>query len=169
MNAVGIDPGLTGYVCRIYINEIDSSNGIRVGFYPLSYNKTRTCMTASLFGVFDDASYVAIEQLGYMGISKGNSLFTMAQCFGALTQCVEQSYAGEIRYVRPCDWKRVAGLSGKAKSESVAIFQSLVPEFGKVKHDQAEAFLLAVGYKKGESTDDVRKRLLDSYGRTKYN
>lgn len=153
----GIDPGLSGQICRVSVHQ----NGIWCGFIPLEYNKSRTRMITDLSRVFDGAKWVVIEQLAYIGVAKGRSLFTMAQCFGALTQCVEQSYDGEIRYVRPCDWKRAAGLINKTKKESVNIFYSIFPKFSRnVTHDQAESFLLSVGYLDGECKSDILTRCL---------
>jgi hypothetical protein len=152
MLIVGIDPGLTGAVARMYVD--DHSGKFNAAVFPLAVeNKSVNAdvLEAHIFG----ADVVVLEQVGTQPGWGAASCFNFGRCVGAIESVLQLSQMGGgiQRILRPGPkvWKKLL-LSGtkKDKDASLALARDLFPGVNlvppgcrKQSHDFAEALLLA--------------------------
>lgn len=163
---IGFDPGHDGCMCIVDVLDDGTSSVTWTDIYTEAFGDFVAVDFEKL--QHEVAPYMAriasvrVELLGYIGITKGKGLFEMGRCYGQLTQCVEMLFHDivDVIYTAPKHWKRDAGLTG-LKKDSVDLVKALLnqPEM-RLRHDEAEAFLIAIDYKSGEKITDSFKRLL---------
>lgn len=169
---VGIDPGKSGAVAAL----VDQNKTLWL--FMLEHDDDGLVDSAGLVRFFrilkekaaSEGSYcsVTLEKLHYIPQKMGGgSIFQMARSFGALESVLSLLRLESLVKLRPCDWKKQAGLIGKDKKasvdlaclrleelgvEKVQLYKTSSGEFFTVQrkmfqklseHDVAEAFLLA--------------------------
>jgi crossover junction endodeoxyribonuclease RuvC len=153
---VGIDPGLTGAFGVIY--EGDVITYAKVFDIPVQRvadkGFVKNAVNASQFAhdlfeqVTEWPSGVVLEHTSAMPGQGVGSMFSMGDSFGCLRGVLEALQL-EVTLVRPAEWKKEMGLTGKQKDGALDMARQLFPEISvsrlgrKKDHNRAEALLLA--------------------------
>jgi len=138
---MGFDPGLTGGIAVIHNGKL-----VAVHEMPVLGGKVDGLgIDEILSEVEPDVCYV--EQLQAFPKNGVIASFSLGYSYG-VTVGVIQANAVKLVQVRPTEWKKKMGLTGKDKNASRGLARELFPEFASsfklVKHDGvAEAALIA--------------------------
>ena len=140
MVVAGIDPGMRGAIAVIG----EGIGVMRVLDTPMMPDK-RTYNICDMSSISHWISYntdfVSIEVQYSMYGSSHNSAFKTGYGYGIWIASLE-AYGNRVHTVHSSVWKSKLGLIGKEKSSSVEMANSLYGT-GKIRHDRAEAILLA--------------------------
>lgn len=146
MRLIGIDPGLTGAVA------VFEPKGPAVHDLPVTARQTgkgfevNARMLAALLHSLAP-SHAVIERQGPMPKQGVTSVYSLGRTAG-LIEGVLAMHGASVDWVRPAEWKRAYGLTGKTKdasrSKALELFPSLASQLTRVRdHGRAEALLIA--------------------------
>jgi crossover junction endodeoxyribonuclease RuvC len=146
VTVIGIDPGLTGAICRL-------SDGVpQIADIPtLKPRKRRIVDEIELARVIDALGHVDVAYVERVGVRPGEGsvgAFAFGYGYGVLIGILRASFT-PIVLVTPAAWKRAMGIpagAGKDASRQLAksLFQRDAGLFARVKDDgRAEAALIA--------------------------
>jgi crossover junction endodeoxyribonuclease RuvC len=144
MKIVGIDPGLTGAIAWI-------SNGRAGGVVDMPVGD-KTVDAAALADILRaiNPDVVVIEKTQAMPKNGSIASFSLGSSTGTAVG-VATTLGHPVVRLRPGDWKKASGLTGKDKEASRFLARELFPYMGHVltrkkDADRAEALLIARAY-----------------------
>lgn len=154
MRLVGIDPGLSGAVAIVELGLAYGAGmmGVAVHDLPVTARQTgkglevNARMLAALLHSLGP-SHAVIERQGPMPKQGVTSVYSLGRTAG-LIEGVLAMHGAAVDWVRPLEWKRAYGLTGKPKdasrSKALELFPGLAAQLTRKRdHGRAEALLIA--------------------------
>ncbi len=139
---VGLDPGAKGAVallddqgCAIMVEDVHR------------YPETLLGLLRRFYGYSTNPSPRIAACIERVGSHKGDgaaAMFSFGTSFGVAWCALHTiSRPEDVGLIHPATWKKAMKLTRKGKAGSVALASMLFPALGCLRHDQAEALLLA--------------------------